>query len=140
LTSWRRPLVRSSDGRDRSTPSRAPLGENPFHLMSWWRVLSKDPMRSASKRALISSNFYLCSGVSSSYVTGSPFDIPTMEVDVVGVEGPTERVRMCCRSKPPDGHQQATRDPGGPEPLSVGPAACTRPEVGVRWVCHLTYT
>jgi hypothetical protein len=78
--------VGSSDGRDRSTPSRAPSGKNPFHLMLWWRVLSKDLMRSASKRALISSNFYLCSGVSSSYVTGSPFDIPMAEVDVVDVE------------------------------------------------------
>jgi hypothetical protein len=27
-----------------------------------------------------------------------------------------------------------------PEPLSVSPAARTRPEVEVRWVCHLTYT
>jgi hypothetical protein len=36
---------------------------------------------------LISSNFYLCLGVSSSYVTGSPFDNPTAEVDFVDVEG-----------------------------------------------------
>jgi hypothetical protein len=140
LTSWRKALVRSFDGRDRSTPSRAPSGENPFHQMPWWRVLSKDPMRLASKGALISLNFCLCSGVSSSYVTGSPFDIPTTEVDVVGVECPTGRARMCCRPKPPDGHQQATRESGGLEPLSVGPAARTRPEVGVRWACHLTYT
>jgi hypothetical protein len=132
--------VRSSDGRDRSTPSRAPSGENPFHLMPWWRVLSKDPMRLASKRALISSNSCLCSGVSSSYVTGSPFDITTAKVDVVGVECPTERARMCCQPKPPDGRQHATREPGGPKPLSVGSAARTRPEVGVRWACHLTYT
>jgi hypothetical protein len=130
----------SSDGRDRSTPSRAPSGENPFHLMSWWRVLSKDPMRSASKRDLISSNFFLCSGVSSSYVTGSPFDIPTAEVDVVDVEGPTGHARMCCQLKPTDGCRQATREPGGPELLSIGPAARTRLEVEVRWACHLTYT
>jgi hypothetical protein len=75
-----------------------------------------------------------------SYVTGSPFDIPTVEVDVVGVEGPTGRARMCCRLKPPNGRRQATREPGRSEPLSVGPAACTCPEVGVRWACHLTYT
>jgi hypothetical protein len=140
LTSWRRALVRSSNGRDRSTPSRAPSGENPFHLMLWWRVLSKDPMRLASKRALISSNFYWCSGVSSSYVTESTFDVPMAEVDVVGVEGPNGCARMCCQPKPLDGRRQATRDPGGPEPLSVSPAARTRPEVGVRWACHLTYT
>jgi hypothetical protein len=41
---------------------------------------------------------------------------------------------------PPNGRRQATREPGGLEPLSVGPTARTRPEVGVRWVCHLTYT
>jgi hypothetical protein len=132
--------VRSSDGRDRSTPSRAPSGENPFHLMPRWRVLSKDAMRSASKRALISLNFCLCSRVSSSYVTGSPFDIPTTEVDVADVEGPTGRARMCCRPKPTDGCRHATREPRGLEPLSVGPAARTCPEVEVRWACHLTYT
>jgi hypothetical protein len=54
--------------------------------MPWWWVLSKDPMSLASKRALISSNFYLCSGVSSLYVIGCPFDIPMAEVDVVDVE------------------------------------------------------
>jgi hypothetical protein len=132
--------VRSFNGRDRSTPSRVPSGENPFYLMPWWRVLSKDPMRSASKRALISSNFWLCLGVSSSYVTGSPFDIPMVEVDVVDVEGPTGHARMCCRPKPTDGHRQATREPRGPEPLSVGPAARTRPEAEVHWAYHLTYT
>jgi hypothetical protein len=132
--------VRSFDGRDRSTPSRAPSGENPFHLMPLWRVLSKDPMRSTSKRALISSNFCLCSGVSSSYVTGSPFDILTAEVDIVDVEGPTGHARMCCRPKCTDRCRQATREPGGPEPLSVSPGAHTRLEVEVRWACHLTYT
>jgi hypothetical protein len=132
--------VRFSDGRVRSTPTRALSGENPFHLMPWWRVLSKDPMRSASKRAFISSNFCLCSRVSSSYVTGSPFNIPTVEVDVVDVEGPTGHARMCCRPKPTDGRRQATREPGGPKPLSVGPTTHTRPEVDVRWACHLTYT
>jgi hypothetical protein len=45
-----------------------------------------------------------------------------------------------CQPKPTDGHRQATQEPGGPEPLSVGPAARTRPEVEVRWACHLTYT
>jgi hypothetical protein len=94
--------MRSSDGRDRSTPSRVPFGENPFHLTPWWRVLTKDPMRSVSKMALISSNFCLCSGVSSSYMIGSPFDIPTVEVDVVDVEGPTGRARMCCWPRPTD--------------------------------------
>jgi hypothetical protein len=137
---WHRALVRSFDGRDRSTPSRAPSGENPFHLMPWWRVLSKDPMRSASKRDLISSEFCLCSGVNSSYVTGSPFVISTMEVDVVGVECRTGCARMCCRPKPPDRRQQATRELGGLEPPSVGLAARTHPKVGVRWACHLTYT
>jgi hypothetical protein len=140
LTSWRRALVCSSDRRDRSTPSGAPSGENPFHLMPWWRVLSKDLLRSASKRALISSNFCLCSGVSSSYVTGSPFDIPTAEVEVVDLECPTGRARMCCQPKLTDERRQATREPGGPEPLSVSPAARTRPEVEVCWACHLTYT
>jgi hypothetical protein len=140
LTSRHRALVRSSDGRDRSTPLRAPLGENPFHLMPWWWVLSKDPMRSASKRALISSNFCLCLGVSSSYVTGSPFDIPMAEVDVVDVEGPTGHPRMCCRPKPTDECRQATRESGGPEPLSVRPAARTCPEVEVCWAYHQTYT
>jgi hypothetical protein len=132
--------VRSSDGRDRSTPSRAPSGEKPFHLMPWWWVLSKDPMRSASKRALILSNFYLCSGVSSSYVTGSPFDIPIVEVGVADIEGPTGHARMCCRPKLTNGRRRATRESGGPEPLSIGPAARMRPEVEVHWVCHLTYT
>jgi hypothetical protein len=132
--------VCSSNGRDRSTPSRAPSGENPFHLMPWWQILSKDPMRSASKRALISSNFYLCSGVSSSYVTRSPFNIPTAEVDIVDVEGPTGRARICCWPKPTDECRRATREPGGLEPLSVGPAAHTHPEVEVCWACHLTYT
>jgi hypothetical protein len=37
----------------------------------------------------------------------------------------------CCRTKPPDGRRQATRELGGPETLSVGPAARMRPEVGV---------
>jgi hypothetical protein len=46
----------------------------------------------------------------------------------------------CCRPRPTDGHWQATREPGGLEPLSVDPADCTHPEVEVRWACHLTYT
>jgi hypothetical protein len=48
--------------------------------------------------------------------------------------------RMCCQPKPTNGRRQATQEPGGPEPLSVGPAARTCPEVEVRWACHLTYT
>jgi hypothetical protein len=36
-------------------------------------------------------------------MTGSPFDIPMMEVDVVDVEGPTGCARMCCLPKPTDG-------------------------------------
>jgi hypothetical protein len=63
-----------------------------------------------------------------------------MEVDVVGVECPTGHAIMCCQPKHPDGCRQATRESGGPEPLSVGPVARMRPEVGVRWACHLTYT
>jgi hypothetical protein len=80
--------------------SRAPSGENPFHLTPWWRVLSKEPMRLASKRALISSYFYLCSADNSSYIIGSSLDILMVEVDVVDEDGPTGRARMCCRSKP----------------------------------------
>jgi hypothetical protein len=45
-----------------------------------------------------------------------------------------------CRPKPTDGCRQATRAPGGPNPLSVGPAARTCPEIEIRWACHLTYT
>jgi hypothetical protein len=131
--------VRSSNGRDRSTPSRAPSGENPFHLMPWWQVLSKDSMRLASKRALISSNFWLCPGVSSSHVTESPFNIPMAEVDVVDIEGTTGCARMCCQPKPTDSHRHATREPGCPEPISISPAAHTCPEVEVHWVRHLTY-
>jgi hypothetical protein len=33
------------------------------------------------------------------------FDILTAEVDVHDVEGPTGLARMCCRSKPTDGHR-----------------------------------
>jgi hypothetical protein len=54
---------------------------------------------------------------------------------VIGVFTP-----MSCWPKLTDGRRQATREPGGPEPLSVGPAARTRPEVEVHWTCHLTYT
>jgi hypothetical protein len=50
------------------------------------------------------------------------------------------RVHECCRPKPTDRRRQATRESGGPEPLSIDPATRTRPEVEVRWVCHLTYT
>jgi hypothetical protein len=51
-----------------------------------------------------------------------------------------QALRRCRRPKPPDGCRQVTRESGGPEPLSVGPATRTRLEVGVRWACHLTYT
>jgi hypothetical protein len=69
-----------------------------------------------------------------------PFDIPTAEVDIVDVESPTGRARMCCRPKPTDGRRRATRESGGPEPLSIGPVAHTRHEVKICWTCHLTYT
>jgi hypothetical protein len=49
-------------------------------------------------------------------------------------------IATCGRPKPPNGRRQATREPGGPEPLSIGPAGCTHPEVRVRWTCHLPYT
>jgi hypothetical protein len=65
-------------------------------------------------------------------MTGSPFDIPMVEDDVVNVEGPTGCARMCCWPKPTDGCRQTTREPGGSEPVSVGPAAHTRPEVEAR--------
>jgi hypothetical protein len=113
--------VRSSKEVDRSTSSRVPSGENPFHLMPWCRVLSKEPMRSASKRALISSYFYLCLAESSSYVTEFSFDILAVEVDVVDEDGPTERARMCCRSKPTGEQRQATRGAGRLPGLLVGP-------------------
>jgi hypothetical protein len=64
-------------------------------------------------------------------VTGSPFDILMAEVDVVNVEGPTGRARMCCRPKRTDRHRQATRELEGSEPLSIGPVAHTQPEVEV---------
>jgi hypothetical protein len=60
----------------------------------------KRPNEIGFKEGLISSNFCLCSGVSSSYVIGSPFNIPMAEVDIVDVEGPTGRARMCCWPKP----------------------------------------
>jgi hypothetical protein len=63
-------------------------------------------------------------------VTGSPLDIPTVEVDIVDVEGPTGRARMCCRPKPTDECRQATRESGGP-------TTHTRPEVEVRWALYL---
>jgi hypothetical protein len=49
-------------------------------------------------------------------------------------------IEACCQPKPTDGHRQATREPGGPEPLSANPAVRTCPEVEVHWACHLTYT
>src|SRR3954470_5806516 len=111
LTSCRRALVRSSEGTDRSTSSRTPSGENPFHLMQCVQVLSKEPMRSASKTALISSYRFLCSSGRSSYVTGSSA-IAAADVDVVVVAGPTGRARMCCLPKPTGEQRRATRRAG----------------------------
>jgi hypothetical protein len=130
--------VRSSEEVDRSTSSRVPSGENPFNLMPWWRVLSKEPMRSASKRALISSYFYLCSAESSSYVIEFSFDILAVEVDVIDEDCPTGCARMCCRSKPTGEQRQATRGAGrlpgllvGPGPSVIGPGSGTRPGIRV---------
>jgi hypothetical protein len=50
------------------------------------------------------------------------------------------QILSCCRPKPTDGHWQATREPGVPEPLSVGSTARTWPDVEICWACHLTYT
>jgi hypothetical protein len=47
---------------------------------------------------------------------------------------------LCCRPRSTDGRWHATREPGGPEPLSIGLATRTRPDVEIRWACHLTYT
>src|SRR3954464_1052338 len=120
MTACRRALVRSSEGTDRSTSSRAPSGENPFHLMPCLRVLSKEPMRSASKRFLISSYFALCSSGSSSYVTGL-LSIAALDVDADVVEGPTGRARMCCLPKPTGEQRRATRRAGRLPGLLVGP-------------------
>jgi hypothetical protein len=49
-------------------------------------------------------------------------------------------VGSCCRSRPTDGRWQATWEPGGLKPLSIGPAASTRPKIEVCWACHLPYT
>jgi hypothetical protein len=63
------------------------------------------------------------------------------DLDFLCESAPTvSTIGTCCQPKPPDGHRQATQELGGPEPLSVGPAARTRPEVAVHWACHLTYT
>jgi hypothetical protein len=68
-------------------------------------------------------------------VTGSPYNILMVEVDVVDIEGPspTGCARMCCGQNPTDGRRQATRELGGLEPLSVSPVARTRLEVEVHW-------
>jgi hypothetical protein len=117
---------------DRSTPSRVPSGENPFHLTPWWRVLSKEPMRSASNWALISSYLCLCSADCSSLVIGSSLAILSTAVDGVkeddevdedddGNDGPTGRVRMCCRSNTIGEQRRATRGAGRLLGLLVGP-------------------
>src|SRR4051812_18334354 len=79
------------------------------------RVLSKEPMRSASKTALISSYRFLCSSGRYSYVTGSSA-IATAGVDVVAVACPTGRARMCRRPKPPpaSGGGATRGEPGSP--------------------------
>jgi hypothetical protein len=46
----------------------------------------------------------------------------------------------CCWPRPTDGRWQTTREPRGLEPLSVGPATRTWPDVEIHWECHLTYT
>src|SRR4029079_6089309 len=132
--------------------SRAPSGENPFHLMPWLRVLSKEPMRSASSRALISSYFFLCSGESASYVTGLGagfwFSGPVIvAVDVVAEKSPTGRARMCCRSKPTGEQRQATRraacrgGAGRPCSLVDVPQFSHAPGGFMESrACHLTYT
>src|SRR4051812_33408744 len=97
-----------------------PSGENPFHLMPCVRVLSKEPMRSASKTALISSYRFLCSSGRSSYVRSSSA-IAAADVDAVAVVGPTGRARMCCLPKPTGEQRRATRRAGRLPGLLVGP-------------------
>jgi hypothetical protein len=42
-----------------------------------------------------------------------------------GAEQRGVRLNGCCQPKPTDGRRQAAREPGGSEPLSVGPTAHT---------------
>src|SRR3954468_2367329 len=83
-------------------------------------VLSKEPMRSTSKRFLISSYFALCSSGSSSYVTDL-LSIAASDVDVDVVEGPTGCARMCCLPKLTGEQRRATRRAGRLPELLVGP-------------------
>jgi hypothetical protein len=73
-------------------------------------------------------------------VAGGPSSVTSVSAAANMATGPGIAAASCCRPKPPDGRRQATRELGGPDPLSVGPAARTCPEVGVCWACHLTYT
>src|SRR3954468_2952566 len=86
------------------------------------RVLSQEPMRSASKTALISSYRFLCSSGRSSYVSGSSA-IAAADVDAVAVVGPIGRARMCFLPKPTGEQRRATRRAGRLPGLLVGPGA-----------------
>ena len=136
--------VHNPSTTDMSTSSRAPSGENPFHLMPWLRVLSKEPRRSASKTALSSSYFFLCSSGRSSYVSGLSA-ISVVDADAVVESCPTGRARLCCCQNPPassDGqHRRAGRLPR--LQWALVPRATARnalAHVLLARACHLTYT
>src|SRR3954464_12936547 len=96
--------------------------------MPCMRVLSKEPMRSASKRALRSSYFFLCSSGRSSYVIGlSPIAASDVDADVV-----ESSHRACQNVLPAKTHRRAAtsntksreapRTAGGPWSLGRRPA------------------
>jgi hypothetical protein len=68
------------------------------------------------------------------YVIGSSLVIPSPEVDEVDEDGPTERARMCCRSKPTSEQRQATRGAGRLAGPLVGPGPSVN---GLRSGTHL---
>jgi hypothetical protein len=68
------------------------------------------------------------------------FNAHTMGYALEREHAKEKNIGGCCRPKPTDGHRQATRELGGPEPLSVRPASRMCPNDEVRWACHLTYT